>query len=191
MATENPSLSSGPGIYDGEVDNTVAEHLKVDDGILVGHDGSAHSGAALRCGISLAERFGRRLHVVRTWAMSSAPRPESWEPGYVPPLADYEQAVLKSLTRDVEAAGLTPGKDVELHVVHGAPARRLVEASDGADLLVVARRGRGGFAGLGLGSVTDQVIRHAACPVVVVPARGVKDDLVEADRGVAEPQTKP
>jgi nucleotide-binding universal stress UspA family protein len=175
---------AGRCLYDGRVD-TVAEHLTIDEGILVGHDGSAHAEAALRCGVSLAKRFGRPLHVVRTWAMSSAPRPESWEPGYVPPLGDYETAVLKALTRDVEAAGLTPGENVEVHVVHGAPARRLVESSGGADLLVVARRGRGGFAGLGLGSVTDQVIRHASCPVVVVPAKGVKDDLVEADSGVA------
>ena len=169
----------------------MAEELRIDGGILVGHDGSAHAEAALRCGISLAKRFGVTLHVVRTWAMSSAPRPESWEPGYVPPLCDYEAAVLQALQRDVESAGLTPGEDVVLHVVHGAAARRLVEASVGADLLVVARRGRGGFAGLGLGSVTDQVIRHGHCPVVVVPAHGVKDDLVEADRGVVDPQAKP
>lgn len=165
----------------------MAEHLTIDGGILVGHDGSTHSEAALRCGVSLAKRYERTLHVVRTWAMSSAPRPESWEPGYVPPMGDYEKAVLQALTRDVEAAGLTPGEDVQLHVVHGAPARRLVEASAGANLLVVSRRGRGGFAGLGLGSVTDQVIRHASCPVVVVPAHGVKDDLVEADSGVRAP----
>jgi nucleotide-binding universal stress UspA family protein len=166
--------------------DTVAETLVVDGGILVGHDGSAHAAAALKCGVDLARRFGQPLHVVRTWVMSSAPRPESWEPGYVPPMRDYEEAVRKALTRDVEAGGLTPGEDVVVHVVHGAPARRLVEASAGADLLVVSRRGRGGFAGLGLGSVTDQVIRHANCPVVVVPARGAKDDLVEADRGVAD-----
>ena len=162
----------------------MAEHLTIEGGILVGHDGSKHAEAALRCGAGLAKRFHRPLHVIRTWTMSSAPRPDTWEPGYVPPLSDYEAAVRKALTKDVEAAGLTPGEDVQLHVIHGAPAKRLVESSRGADLLVVSRRGRGGFAGLGLGSVTDQVIRHAACPVVVVPATGVKDDLVEADAGV-------
>lgn len=166
----------------------MAEQLEIDGGILVGHDGSGHAAAALRAGIELAHRFNKPLHVVRTWAMSSAPRPDTWEPGYVPPLCDYEDAVRKALTRDVEAAGLTPGEDVMVHVVHGAPARRLVEASTGADLLVVSRRGRGGFAGLGLGSVTEQCIRYASCPVVVVPARGAKDELAEPDRGVAEPK---
>ena len=166
----------------------MAEQLEIDGGILVGHDGSGHAAAALRAGIELAHRFNKPLHVVRTWAMSSAPRPDTWEPGYVPPLCDYEAAVRKALTRDVEAAGLTPGEDVMVHVVHGAPARRLVEASTGADLLVVSRRGRGGFAGLGLGSVTEQCIRYASCPVVVVPARGAKDELAEPDRGVAEPK---
>ena len=166
----------------------MAEQLEIDGGILVGHDGSGHAAAALRAGIELAHRFNKPLHVVRTWAMSSAPRPDTWEPGYVPPLCDYEDAVRKALTRDVEAAGLTLGEDVMVHVVHGAPARRLVEASTGADLLVVSRRGRGGFAGLGLGSVTEQCIRYASCPVVVVPARGAKDELAEPDRGVAEPK---
>jgi nucleotide-binding universal stress UspA family protein len=166
--------------------DTVVEQVTIDDGILVGHDGSEHAAAALRCATDLSKRFGRPLHVMRTWSMSSAPRPDTWSPGFVPPLCDYEAAVMKALVEDVKAAGLTPGDDVTLHVVHGAPARRLVEASDGADLLVVARRGRGGFAGLGLGSVTDQCIRHAACPVVVVPARGAKDELVEADRGVID-----
>jgi nucleotide-binding universal stress UspA family protein len=173
--------------YDGLVE-TVVEHVKTDGGIVVGHDGSEHAAAALRCAADLAKRFGRPLHVVRTWAMSNAPRPDSWSPGFVPPLCDYETAVMKALVEDVKAVGLTPGDDVTLYAVHGAPARRLAEASKGADLLVLARRGRGGFAGLGLGSVTEQCIRNAGCPVVVVPVRGAKDELDDADRGVAETQ---
>ena len=53
-------------------------------------------------------------------------------------------------------------------VVHAAPVRALIDAAQGADVLVVGARGRGGFAGLLLGSVSDQVTHHAPCPVTVV-----------------------
>ena len=58
---------------------------------------------------------------------------------------------------------------VTVTAVHGLPADELVKASQGADMLVLSRRGSGGFARLLIGSVTGQVAEHAACPVLIVP----------------------
>ncbi|MGG7569362.1 universal stress protein [Streptomyces sirii] len=57
---------------------------------------------------------------------------------------------------------------VERRVVEAPPAPTLIEAARNADLLVVGARGRGGFAGLLLGSVSQQCVQGAACPVVIV-----------------------
>ncbi len=64
-----------------------------------------------------------------------------------------------------EAAGI----HVTRAVVEGTPAPTLLEAAEGADLLVVGSRGRGGFTGLLLGSVSQQCALHAPCPLVIVP----------------------
>jgi nucleotide-binding universal stress UspA family protein len=60
---------------------------------------------------------------------------------------------------------------VTVRAVNGFPAQELIEASRYADLLVVGSRGGGGFARLMMGSVSDQVVHHAYCPVVVVPGQ--------------------
>jgi nucleotide-binding universal stress UspA family protein len=146
----------------------VRESVRVDGGILVGHDGSECAQDAVRWAGRLAARASLPLHVVRAWSLTTAPRPSSWQPGYVPPLVDYEQAVLDELERHVSAAGLDPAVRVTCHAVHRAPARGLIEAAQDADLLVVGARGRGGFRGLLLGSVSDQCVHHAPCPVTVV-----------------------
>jgi nucleotide-binding universal stress UspA family protein len=62
------------------------------------------------------------------------------------------------------------GVTVEGRVVPGGAAQVLVEEAKGASLLVVGSRGRGGFSGLLLGSVSQQSAHHAPCPIVIIPA---------------------
>ena len=75
--------------------------------------------------------------------------------------------VLDEAVEDVLSGEQRPPA-VERLVLEGAAAEQLVKHFDGADLLVVGHRGRGGFAGLLLGSIAQQCAAHAHCPVVIV-----------------------
>ena len=138
-------------------------------GILVAHDGSAPATEALRVAIRWATALKTHLTVARTWTFSTAPRPATWERGYMPPLEDFGSATLEALVADVAPSRAdNPDVDIVTTVVHGSPAEKLIEASSRFDLIVVGSRGYGGFSGLMLGSVSDQVVRHAECSVLVV-----------------------
>jgi len=150
-------------------DSAISTRAVVSGGVVVGHDGSEWAQQALQWAADLAQRANWPLHVVRAWRIATAPQPSSWEPGFVPPITDYEAAVQADLESDVAAVlGAERGAAAVCHVVHAPPVTALIEAAEGADVLVVGARGRGGFAGLLLGSVSDQVTRHAPIPVTVV-----------------------
>ena len=153
----------------------VATTLELSGGLLVGHDGSPASAEAVRWAAELAGRLDCKLHVIRTWSLSSAPRPASATGGYVPSMADFEAAVVERLRSDLAGLRLPESLEVESHAVHGSAGRRILEVSKGAHMLVLGTRGGGGFRGLGFGSTVDQVVRHAVCPVVVVPVTGSDD----------------
>jgi nucleotide-binding universal stress UspA family protein len=83
---------------------------------------------------------------------------------------EYAAAARRVLADATE--GLPIGPDaVDSHRIlgEGPAAEVLLRAAERADLLVVGSRGRGGFAGLLLGSVSQQCAQHAPCPVVIVP----------------------
>ena len=71
-----------------------------------------------------------------------------------------------------EIAGGDPHASIERVVAEGPAGQVLVEAAKEADLLVVGSRGHGGFAGLLLGSVSQQCAHHASCAIVIVRRRG-------------------
>jgi nucleotide-binding universal stress UspA family protein len=149
----------------------VADSVDVRGGVVVGHDGSEPAARATRWAARIAVLLDVPLLVVRAWSITSAPRPTTASPGYVPPITDFEQAVRQRLEADVASLDLPEACNVHCHVLHCAPARALLNTAEHADLLVVAARGIGGFRGLMFGSTADQVTRHAPCPVTIIPAR--------------------
>ncbi|MBP8919852.1 MAG: universal stress protein [Micropruina sp.] len=137
--------------------------------IVVGHDGSRYAQLALNRALWLARQLKVPVHVVRAWSISTAPRPATWSPGYVPPADDFEAAVRERLERDV-AAALTdyPDVDVTLFTPHGPPIRELLKACRGARLVVVGTRGKGGVKDMLMGSVSQHITHNALTDVLIV-----------------------
>lgn len=143
--------------------------------IVVGNDGSDFARLALRKALWLAQQLKVEVRVVRAWSISTAPRPSTWSPGYVPPVDDFEAVVKERLEREVAPLlAEYPDVKVTVHTPHGPPGRELLKASADARLLVVGTRGSGGFKGLLMGSVSNQVVEHAPCDVLVV-RRGTEE----------------
>lgn len=139
-------------------------------GIVVGVDGSEHSLRTLEWAMKEAALHHAPLTVLTVhqvagsyWTGSPiiypADQPEEEKSRHA-----AEEAVSQAASRLGDAASAT----VTVRAVSGIPAQELINASHDADLLVVGSRGGGGFAGLRMGSVSSQVVHHAACPVVVV-----------------------
>jgi nucleotide-binding universal stress UspA family protein len=151
----------------------VAERVEgADGGVVVGVDGSRASHVALRRAGEEAAAHRLDLHVVRAWTITNAPHPKGWSGGYVPSYPEFESAVRDQLAKEVsEVLGAQPPYPVHLHPVLGQAAKKLIEVSESAAMVVVGPRGHGGFSGLVLGSTSEQVLRHAKCPVLVVHDR--------------------
>lgn len=135
--------------------------------IVVGIDGSPASGKALRWALEEARLRGATVRAVYAWSFP-------FQGGEIAHLA--AQAAHDALQQDAEQSAHTAvrkalGADadtVERVVTEGPPVQALTAAARDADLLVVGSRGRGGFTGLLLGSVSTQCAQHAPCPVVII-----------------------
>lgn len=141
--------------------------------IVVGVDGSDESKQALRWALEEAELRDTSVRAVFAWR-----DPYVLAPGYGLP-EDFEFGALREQAVEqldaviAEVVGATSGVEVEGVVAEGPAGSVLVQAAEGADLLVVGSRGHGGFVGLLLGSVSQQCVTHAPCPVLVI--RGKSD----------------
>jgi nucleotide-binding universal stress UspA family protein len=134
-----------------------------DGPIVVGTDGSEDSEEAVAFAFEEAATSGTPLNVVYCWQ----------------PTDRHDRAVedTEALLRNWLAESLAPYRDkfpgvtVKAEVVDGRPAMILAERTEGASMAVVGSRGRGGVRGLLLGSVSQSLLHHADCPVVVVRRR--------------------
>ena len=136
--------------------------------IVVGVDGSPGSRKALTWAAAEAAVHGAELVVLNVWEHTLMPPAGSVSVSerYVP---DTSQRTGEDLVQVIkEELGDEPPVVVRPQVKQGRPAKVLIEESAGADLLVVGKRGHGGFAGLVLGSVSQHVAAYAKCPVTVV-----------------------
>lgn len=151
--------------------NGTAAAVPTDGPVVVGVDGSDQSLVALGFAAERAAARRSPLRVVSAW---SPPGAGSWRPGAGPPpdmdeLAADERAALEHTVAPWRRT--YPELDMRVEVTAGSPASLLVEASRGAQMVAVGTRGRGGLRGMLLGSVSQQLIQHAHCPVAVVRER--------------------
>ena len=140
--------------------------------IVVGTDGSENATAAMRWAADEAEINGADLEAMLVWSYLDQFHPDRSDTFDAAYTEDAARAALASWVSEE----LGPDVAVEQHVVNDLPANALLEAGDAADLLVLGGRGRGGFPGLLLGSVSERVAQLASRPVAVVraaaPVRG-------------------
>lgn len=133
--------------------------------IVVGVDASEHARRAVTWAVEEAKLRGAELELVHGISDRDLP---AWPVGHVVPTHEELEAAAQNLLAEVAESVDTSDLSITSHARSGTPAKRLCDAAEGADLLVVGARGMGGFRGLLLGSVTQQVVAHAPCPVVVV-----------------------
>jgi nucleotide-binding universal stress UspA family protein len=146
--------------------------------VIVGVDGSPESRAALEFALREVARRQARLRVI-----AAAQLPEYWTVAYgmaAMPSAEEVITDTKRIARQTvdevvndhpELAALS----VDVDATAGPAGQVLIDASDGADLLVLGHRGRGAIGSALLGSVGLHCVLHAACPVTVVRPTAVTE----------------
>jgi nucleotide-binding universal stress UspA family protein len=130
--------------------------------LVVGVDGSPSSIEALKRAARMATALDADLLAIAAWSyppMYGGSPAINWSP------EDDARQILADSVKTV--FGEEPPAWLHLDVHQGGAAQVLVEASNGAEMIIVGSRGHGGFAGLLLGSVSTAVAEHAHCPVLI------------------------
>lgn len=181
---------------DEERNGNVSQTGKKASAVVVGVDGSAGAKEALRWALAEARLRKAPLRAVHAWTFGYVGGSVEGYPywggslgAYTSlgvDLGDLHHAAEDLLERALADAGAdAEGIEIERQVVEGSAAEVLVAAASKDDLLVVGSRGHGGFAELLLGSVSQQCVHHAPCPVVVVhlpkPTAGADEHALDSE----------
>lgn len=143
--------------------------MDMSEKIVVGVDGSEGSVEALRWAYGEAVRRQASVEVVNVWHYPYT----GGMAVYAIPEKEFELGAQQVMHRTLDDTGPSPeGVAVDTVLMRGGAASCLLERAADATLLVVGSRGHGGFAGLLLGSVSQQCAHHAPCPVVIVQPNG-------------------
>ena len=133
--------------------------------IVLAIDGSHESEAAAATTADLAKRTGSELHIVHTATISQSPYPSSYSAEHVESF--FERKFLEDRAQQLKEES---GAEVHTHFRIGKPDKEIVELAEEVDagLIALGSRGHGGVKRALMGSVSDAVVRHAQCPVLVV-----------------------
>ncbi len=143
--------------------------------IVVGVDGSEHARRTLQWAVDEARLrksvvIAVHAYTIPTFFATPEPilgaPPSLPDPSLIDRLEEAAERMLADEIDQVDGDGVT----IERRVATGSASDALLQAAREGDLLVVGSRGLGGFKGLLLGSVSQQVVHHAPCPVVIVPS---------------------
>ncbi|MBT8159543.1 MULTISPECIES: universal stress protein [Arthrobacter] len=141
--------------------------------IVVGVDGSDGSLAAVHWAVGEARLRGVRLHLVMAWQYPQYyGATDGWGLG-VDPSGDSGTILARAADTEITRLGKEAGEGQNVAItweaVEGHPAEVLVRTGKDAAMVVVGSHGHGGFVGALLGSVSQHVVAHARCPVVLIP----------------------
>jgi len=148
------------------------------DTIVVGVDHSACSRQALAWAVAEAQRSSRPLLLVHVWHWGGDAIVSPLAPANLPEHGEAGRALLRRCAADIRAQGV----EVSTKLLEGPAASALVDAAQGAAMLVVGSHGRNTFANALMGSVSKACVHRSACPVVVVPVHLAEDSAAAAAR---------